>query len=148
MNEAALAPDVGTTFTTTRVYRYRRWAWRPFPWYRKREISDVHSYRVHAWLRRRPPRPAPADEQSALVQEILDELLAEGRIDPPRGAGPDNVPLDFCLRKEAEYVEGVGVAGTIVRVSDLVITGTVDWPPETLEREREHAIRLAGQQVW
>jgi hypothetical protein len=40
------------------------------------------------------------------------------------------------------------VAWTIVRVSDLVITGTVDWPPETLEREREHAIRLAGQQIW
>jgi hypothetical protein len=46
----------------------------------------------------------------------MRELLAEGRIEPPRGAGPDKVPLDFCLRHEAEYVSGTGVDGTIARV--------------------------------
>jgi hypothetical protein len=145
---SAYVPDVGETFTVTRVIRYRRWQWWPFPWYRQRELTDTHKYRVTGWLRRRSLRPEPTDEQSRLVREILDELIADGSLDGPRGVGPDNVPLEFCRREDAEYVSGYGVAGTIARVADVVVDGVVSRSAEYLEDERRHAERLAGEPLW
>jgi hypothetical protein len=53
-------------------------------------LGSTHSYRVTAWLCRcLSPRPG----QSART-------------------GPDNVPLQFCRRWEAEYVSGAGVGAT------------------------------------
>jgi hypothetical protein len=138
-------PDIGDLFTEVTTFTSRKWQWLPFPWKRKHVIAWEHHYRVDAWLRRRPPRPAPRTEQERVTREVMRELLAEGRIEPPRGAGPDKVPLDFCLRHEAEYVSGTGVDGTIARVSDVTVTGRVSWPPEILDEHRRHAISLAGE---
>jgi hypothetical protein len=139
-------PDVGDTFTVTReLFTYRKWQWLPFPWWRKRVFTDTHSYRVNGWLKRRPPRPAPRTEQERVTREIYDKLIADGSISPPRGFGPDKVPLDCCTREEAEYVSGYGVAGTIVRVADVQVTGKVDWPADVLEDERRRANRMAGE---
>jgi hypothetical protein len=106
--------------------------------------STPHSYRVTGWMCRREP-PAPpgpdADPQTRMAWEIVQELRAEGKIDPPRGAGPDNVPLRFCLQHEAEYVTGSGVCGVIVRVTDVQVTRRVDWTPELLADERAMAVR-------
>jgi hypothetical protein len=138
-------PDIGDTFTVTKVWEWRRWQLTPFPWHRRHVHVEEHSYRVSAWMRRRQPRPEPQDEQSRMVREIIAEMMADGRIEGPRGLGPDRVPLEFCHREEAEYVEGVGVAGTIVRVSDVAVTGRVSWDEETIQYYRDFADDLAGE---
>jgi hypothetical protein len=142
---APYIPDVGDTFEVTRTWVYRKWQWTPFPRYRTRVSSATHSYRVDAWLRRRRPRPESCDERAALTRQIIDEMIAEGQIDPPRGAGPDNVPLEWCRREEAEYVSGVGVAGIIVRVADVEVTGQVPWDKGLIQYARISANRLAGE---
>lgn len=138
-------PDIGETFTVTRTWKYRKWRWLPFPWNRKHVHTETDSYRVDGWMRRRPPRPEPSDEQSALTRQIIDDLIAEGKMDPPRGAGPDRVPLDFCHREEAEYVSGCGVAGTIQRVTDVTVTGRVRVDEALIQNGRDRANRMAGE---
>jgi hypothetical protein len=140
-------PDVGDTFTVVKTWEYRKWQWLPFPWYARRVIRDESSYRVTGWLRRRQPRsvPAPATEAEAAVQRIMAQLRDEGQIPPPRGFGPDDVPLEHCLREEAEYVSGYGVAGTIQRVADVTVTGRVSWSEEHIAEARELAVVLAGE---
>jgi hypothetical protein len=132
--EAAFAvlrgvPDVGDTFKHT-----DRW-------------GHVSSYRVESWLRRRPPRKPNdgPDEQTRLDEQILSELRAEGKIPPPRGAGPDDVPLEWFRREEAEYISGYGVCGIILRVADVVVTGRVPWTEEVIEEHRRLALLLAGE---
>lgn len=123
---AALAgqvPDIGDTFTHT-------------------VLGQTGRYRVAAWLRRRPPRAPDPDPR---MEELLRDL--ETRY-PRRGAGPDNVPLEFCRRWEAEYVEGHGVGGVIVRVADVRVTGRVQWSKDLLDGERKHAELIAGEPVW
>jgi hypothetical protein len=126
---AGEAPDAGDTFA----------------YGDERDPIHVRHYRVTGWLRRRPAPPPPANEQARLTRQILDELRAAGKIEPPRGAGPDNVPLMFCRREEAEYVCGAGVAGVIVRVSDVVVDGHVDFPGKSREEARRDAEWLAGE---
>lgn len=145
---ADVVPDIGDTFTVTREYRYRKWQWLPVPWYREHVITDVHKYRVSSWLRRRRPPPVPQDEQSRLVSEMLVELRRKDPSLAPRGTGPDSVPLEFCLRGQAEYVGGSGVAGTIQRVRDITVDGRVPWSEELLADARRHAIALAGEALF
>jgi hypothetical protein len=138
-------PDVGERFTVTKTWEWRRWQLTPFPWYRRHVHAEEHTYRVTSWMRRRQPRPEPQDEQSRLVREILDQLMAEEKIEGPRGHGPDRVPLEWCYREEAEYVCGYGVAGTIERVQDLRLIGRVSWAERLIDNERAHANALAGE---
>lgn len=138
-------PDVGDTFTVTATWTYRRWQWAPFPWHRRRVITDTASYRVESWMRRRQPRPEPATEEAAFIRQMIDEMIADGRMEGPRGFGPDRVPLEWCLREDAEYVSGYGVAGTIQRIADITVTGRVSWDESTIAYHREHAIALAGE---
>jgi hypothetical protein len=84
-----------------------------------------HRYRVTSWMKR-------AKRQQGVAQDV----------------GPDNCKLVFCLREQAEYVSGSGVAGIIRRVEDVVIIGRVSWSEATIDEERRHAIRLAGQPIW
>jgi hypothetical protein len=142
---APYIPDVGDVFTVTDAWTYRRWQWAPFPRYRRRVYTETHHYRVTGWMRRRLPRPEPRDEREALTRQIIDEMLADGRLEPQRGAGPDRVPLEWCHREEAEYVEGAGVGGTIQRVADVTVTGRVSWDEKTIQEYRDHADSLAGE---
>jgi hypothetical protein len=138
-------PDVGERFMVTETWEWRRWQLTPFPWYRKHVHIEESTYRVTSWLRRRQPRPEPQDERSQMVREILDGMIADGLIEGPRGAGPDRVPLEWCHREEAEYVEGAGVAGTIERVQDLRLIGQVSWPERLIASERALAEERAGK---
>lgn len=138
-------PDVGDTFTVTKVWEWRRWQLTPFPWYRRHVRTEESSYRVVSWMRRRQPRPEPQDEQAQFAREIIAEMIAEGRIEGPRCFGPDRVPLEWCRREEAEYVSGAGVDGTIQRVSDVTVTGRVSWDEETIQYHRNSANKLAGE---
>jgi hypothetical protein len=118
-------PDIGEGFTVT-------------------DRGGESSYRVTGWMARRPPREpyTGPDEQTRLTYEIIDELIDRGQLPPPRGFGPDNVPLMFCLRDEAEYVSGRGVAGVIARVADITVTGPRCVPEEITAAERRHAESL------
>ena len=80
-----------------------------------------HGYRVDAWLKR--------SEHTG------------------RNLGPDNCPLEFCARDEAQYVSGYGVCGVIVRLSDVVITGRVPWTKDDLASARATAVALVGRQL-
>jgi hypothetical protein len=137
-------PDIGETFEITRTWPYRRWQWTPFPWHRLRVYSETHRYRVQSWLRRRSPLLPPASEEEALVRQFLDQALAEEGLER-RWHGPDNVPLEWCYREEAEYVIGYGVAGTIQRVADVTVTGRVSWDEKTIQEHRDFANQLAGE---
>ena len=142
----AYVPDVGETFEVTTVWD-RPWSWHR-PWKRAWHYEETHSYRVSSWMKRRPPPRVPydgPDEQTRVTDQIVRELIAEGRIQGPACAGPDNVPLMWCTRDEAEYV--CGVAGTIERVAGLKLTGRVSWPEELLAEERRFANMIAGEML-
>jgi hypothetical protein len=113
-------PDVGDTFT-------------------REGRQGAEHYRVTGWLRRRSPRNPDPDPQ---VEELMASLSEKF---PRRGAGPDNVPLEFCLREQAEYVCGAGVCGVIMRVCDVRVDGRVPWPRDLLDGARRHAEVLAGE---
>ena len=121
-------PDAGDTFAYTHI----------FP--RAPGYTETHHYRVTGWLRRRAPYQPP----SSVPQEIRDMLLDLAK-DARRGAGPDDVPLEFCRRDQAEYVCGAGVAGVIARVRDVVVDGHVDFRGQSREEARRDAEWLAGE---
>jgi hypothetical protein len=89
------------------------------------DIGDLFNYQhsqhnvVTRWLKRHPhPRP----DDSAM--------------------GPDNCPLMYCTREEAEYV---GVAGDrIARVADVHVHGRATWPNDLLDHHRAIAKANAG----
>jgi hypothetical protein len=139
-------PDVGETFTASHTWTWRQWQWKPYPWYRRRTYTETNSYRVNSWMRRRQVLPVRhEDEQDQFVAEMIAEMIADGRIDPPRGFGPDNVPMEFCHREEAEYVSGYGVGGVIARLGEITLTGRVTWDEETIQEHRDLANQLAGE---
>lgn len=50
--------------------------------------------------------------------------------------GNDSIQLTQCTREEAEFVNGVGVGGCIIRIQDVNITGLVGWEVRTIARHR------------
>jgi hypothetical protein len=129
--EAVLAalhgvPQIGDTFEYAFAYRsgHRE---RPERW------------RVSCFFKRYVPPPLPPD-----IAELF-ESIGMGFTPTARGAGPDSVPLVVCRREEAEYVEGVGTCGIIVRVSDVHVTGRVPWSEELLASVRHSAEVLIGE---
>lgn len=53
--------------------------------------------------------------------------------------------FQFCLRDNAEYICGSGVAGIIRPVADIVIDGKVSWPEAVIEEHRRQAVWLVGR---
>lgn len=114
-------PDIGDTFTVAGI------------------MAPEH-YVVTSYFKRwvRPP-----------VAEHLRDLVEEmDRKYPPAGHGPDNVPLVFCRREEAEYVGGRGVAGRIMRIEDVHVDGRVGWSEEHLAEERQMVELAAGERLF
>jgi hypothetical protein len=70
------------------------------------------------------------------------------RTERGRKVGPDNCPLVFCSREEAEYVSGYGICGVIRRVADVVIDGRVSWSEEHLKGHRRRFALLIGTSVF
>ncbi|PPS89595.1 hypothetical protein [Streptomyces sp. MH60] len=103
---------------------------------------EGHTYRVDGWLKRMAP-PEPPGGQRSPFADILGELLYETQ----QRTGPDRERLVFCTQDEAEYVSGYGVAGCIVRVRDVRVTGMVAWSPEEIRKHQERAVRMAGLTV-
>jgi hypothetical protein len=113
------APDVGALFN-----------------YRGRD------YVVSGWLRQMAPPEPPASERSPL-RDLINEVLYETQ----QQVGPDRVRVVFCVREDAEYVTGRGVAGCIARVADINVTGSARWSADQLADARRQAARLVGHAV-
>lgn len=121
-------PQIGDTFLWSFTYRngYRE---KPSRW------------RVDAYLKRYTPPP--------LAPEVAEffESIGMGFEPTARRVGPDNVPLVFCRREEAEYVSAAATCGIIVRVSDVHVIGRVNWPDDLMDDARRHAEVLIGEVV-
>lgn len=117
--DETIVPDIGDTFT-----------------------YEGESFRVSGWLKRMA-RPEPPAWDRSPFKDVLDDLLYESQ----QRVGPDRERLMFCAREEAEYVSGTGIAGRIVRVSDVKVTGRVDWPEELFEHARHEANCLIGRPI-
>lgn len=103
---------------------------------------DGRGYRVTGWLKRMA-RPEPPAWDRSPHKDRLDDILYESQ----QRLGPDRERLMFCVREEAEYVGGAGVAGCIARVADVVVTGRVDWSEKELDHVRHEAACLVGRPV-
>lgn len=111
------------------------------------DVGDLFEHegetlRVSGWLRVKAP-PEVRAELRGLFAEVLEHLTFE----TARPQGPDRKPLEFCTRDDAEYVSGSGVAGRIVRVADVTVTGRVPWSQDVIDRERRTALAMVGQEV-
>jgi hypothetical protein len=125
---AGEVPDVGDTFEYTSG------------------LGSTSPYRVTAWLRRRAPRtPNPDPVVAEILSETEEMLRREGH--GRRCAGPDNIPLEFCRRWEAEYALSDGMDERNVRVSDVRVTGRVPWPRDLIDSSRRHGELLAGEPI-
>lgn len=119
MTEARLVPPIGTLFD-----------------------HDGREYVVKGYLRVSTPPPSDiADWRS------MDDALAHILFTSQQTFGPDQVRLEFCERRDAEYVSGSGVAGVILRVADVVPAGHVDWSPERLADEKRLSRLLVGRPI-
>jgi hypothetical protein len=78
-------------------------------------------------------------EMAEVTDDIMVEILAEERADmtPSQLARKNReIKIISCTREEAEFVGGVGVAGIILRLEDVEITGRVTWDDRTIARAR------------
>jgi hypothetical protein len=89
------------------------------------------SYRIDAFFKLYTPEP-------------LDENCAHGRImtkiakENAQTRDKNNeIQIIMCEREEAEFVEGVGVAGTIIPISEITITGRVKWDAVSIKKARD-----------
>lgn len=119
MTDEMIAPDVGDTFT-----------------------HNDRRYRVDGWLKRMA-RPEPPAWDRSPHKDMLDDLLYESQ----QRLGPDRERLIGCVREEAEYVSGYGIAGCIVRVTDVRVTGRVDWSEAEFEHARHMAAYMVGRAI-
>jgi hypothetical protein len=103
---------------------------------------DGQSYRVDGWLKDMAMPEAPAWDRSP-HKDLISEILYEAQ----QKVGPNRTRVVFCVREEAQYVAASGIAGRIVRVEDVKVTGRVDWPEEMFDHLRHEAAHLIGRPV-
>jgi hypothetical protein len=119
VSSETIVPDIGDTFT-----------------------HNDRRYRVDGWLKRMA-RPEPPAWDRSPRKDMLDDLLYEAK----QRVGPDRERLIGCVRKEAEYVSGYGIAGCIVRVADVRVTGRVAWFEAEFEHARHEAACMVGRPI-
>jgi hypothetical protein len=158
-------PDVGDTFDVIETWHM------PPHLNGGKPIVQTHGYRVTCWLK--PARvfavtpggevSLPESAEHAAMPLEIRALMAQY---PPRAAGPGHMPLMFCCRDEAVFVEGAGVAGQMVRVRDIdgpawteagprntrtlqvASRGRVSWSEEMIDDARRTAEMLAGERLF
>ena len=111
-------------------------------------------YRVTGWLR--PVRATPdaldlaqsgalPDEYGGAEALTFDELLRELLDEEPSPPAPGCEPLQHCSPATATHVSGTGVSGVIARISEVRVVDKVNWPPESIQRDRDRALRSARE---
>jgi hypothetical protein len=89
--------------------------------------DDNRQYRVSAFYKYYVPE---MEEKEAFLAKLIAKKDAEREAKNERLIVP-------CLREEAELIGGDGVAGIIIPIEGLIITGLVGWDNLTIQRERE-----------
>ncbi len=112
----------------------------------KFKMDRDHSWRVEGFYKTYVYEPADRSEMSKsdremaeMTDSIMKEILAEERAEmsPSELARKEReIKIIACTREEAEFVSGVGVAGIILRLEDVEITGRVTWDDRTIARYR------------
>jgi hypothetical protein len=112
----------------------------------KYKMDRDHSWRVtgfyKTWVSPRKDRSKLTKqdrEMSEMTDEIMVEILAEERAEmtPSELARKEReIKIIQCSREEAEFVSGAGVAGIILRLEDVEITGRVTWDDRMIARAR------------
>ncbi len=92
------------------------------------------SYRVKSWLK---------EIEVPRSDDWIDDLLYEVNHKNKNGKN-----WQWCSKKEATHVSGYGVAGCIAPISEIEITGRVDWPEDILKEQEDHAIRQIGRILY
>jgi hypothetical protein len=93
--------------------------------------GQARSYRVTGYYKR-----IEAPENMSWIERILWES---------EDGGEDHVMLIHCSRKEAEFVAGSGVSGTISRIEDIEVCGMVSWTKEQIEEaQKDYEQQLAN----
>lgn len=92
-------------------------------------------WRVSSYL-----KPAVFKPLGGIFDEILFESCQE--------SGPDKCRLQWCSQDEAVYVSLTGVCGAIARVTDCEVVDRVNWMPDQIAEEEDHAKRLIGEMIF
>lgn len=95
-------------------------------------VHEGRRYRVKGFMKPATP-PQDPDSLEAILFETAREFTE------------DQVRLERCPRNEAVYVSGAGVAGCIVKITDIEVVGMVPWDPEFLAQQEQSSRRLWGQ---
>lgn len=130
----ALAPAMGAVIIPKKDYAaWKEWQDKGGEY--KDQPYGLHKYRVAGWYCPRPV-PEPTGDQ---MRDIISQILWDA--DPVHKGG---VKLRMCQRRNATHVEGVGVAGILLPIEDVVVLGRVNWTPEQLaDAERDWNYRIA-----
>ena len=94
-------------------------------------------FRVTGWL----CKAEPVASGDALVDEVLAEVLAEEAAERAAAGKPERVQLRWCLPEEATHVSLAGVCGAVAPISEVTVTGLVNWPEAHIASGRESALR-------
>jgi hypothetical protein len=98
------------------------------------KYSKNNSWRVTSFYKTfvPPTDKSPVDE---LIAEIKAEEYANMNAEE-RARKDKEYKVVQCSREEAEFIGGAGIAGTIRRIEDIIITGRVEWEDRTIARHR------------
>jgi hypothetical protein len=96
---------------------------------------DEHYYRVSGWYKMVSP------ETLRKKDDWINDILLDS------AHKRDGKLLMRCTREDATHVSGSGVGGCIVAVEDIICEGYVNWDKETIDRERERALKSVGEYI-
>ena len=91
-------------------------------------------YRVKSWFK---------EIDVPRSDDWIDDILYDANHKNKNGKN-----WQWCARKEATHVSGSGVGGCIAPISEIKITGRVNWSEDIFKEQEEHAIRQIGGIVF
>jgi hypothetical protein len=76
------------------------------------------------------------------IKSLMDDIL----YDDPSQIPTNKIKLILCEASEADFVSGVGIAGTIVLLKDVIYNGKISWEVELIEQaKKEYSERLQNE---
>jgi hypothetical protein len=112
------------------------------------DVGDLVNYagsgfRVTGWL----CKAEPVSSGDALVDEVLAEVMAEEAAERAAAGKPVKEQFRWCLPEEATHVSLAGVCGAVASISDVTVTGRVNWPEAHIASGRESALRKGREKT-
>lgn len=104
---------------------------------------DGAGFRVTGYLKE---YVAPPIDTSTVTGRLIAEILAEEAA--MRGNRPAPKRWRWCSREESTHVTGSGVCGCIAPITEIIVTGMVDWSAEELAQAEHEAKMLIGKMIF